>query len=273
MAGTHRVAIALLLAIGVASVPSIAQTPKAERKVGRFSHQHSNLPDELQFGDFGQFDKDEAEFVKALAKGEPHEKVAAARVLWEGHSRRQATYVLVFLAGSPPGGDGFRKLQRDVEACFQPQAVLRELKEGDYLWGCWLAFLRPHQDLVPALLAGIKDQPTMLVEAVLALGNSGDPRAKEPLVELLQGKANRPAMAAARALGYLGGAEAELIEALAHKNDEVKVNACGALARTGGKKAIPALEKLATEDRDTGFVNVKGTARYAIDSINKREKR
>src|SRR5262249_32739670 len=156
----------------------------------------------------------------------------AARELWAGHSRRQATNVLKYLAGPPPGGEGFRKLQREVEAALQPQAVLRELKEGDYLWGTWLAFLRPNEQLVPTLLGGLKDKPVrglllggkgkseFFPETILALGNSGDARALEPLVELLRSDDYQIAGDAAKALGYLGNAEVEpkLIEALAWDN-------------------------------------------------------
>ncbi len=277
---SFRMTVGVLLALGTIAGVSSAQpikpgpaTTKPERKLGRFTKPGMNLPVELRFGDSGFGSDIENEYQKALAEGEIHEKLTAARVLWEGHSRRQASNVLKFLAEPPPGGDDFRKLQRDVEASLQPQAILYELKEGDYLWGCWLAFLRPHKDLVSTLVAGLKDHPDMLTETALALGNSGDPKAKPPLVALLRGTDDQSAMIAARTLGYSGDAEAELIEALTKKNDEVKANACWALDRTGGAKALPALGKLAKDDRDTGYVALQRAAKTAIESIKKREKK
>jgi HEAT repeat protein len=280
MAISFRMTVGVMLILGTIAGLLSAQpakpgpaAAKPERKLGRFSKPGMNLPMELRFGDFGFSSDDENEYKKALAEGDTHEKLAAARVLWEGHSRRQASNVLKFLADPPPGGDDFRKLQRDVESSLQPKAVLHELKEGDYLWGCWLAFLRPHNDYVPALLTGLKDHPDMLAETALALGNSGDPRAKDPLVELLRSKDDEFASIAARALGYLGIAEAELIEALTRKNNWIKANACCALEQTGSSKAIPALEKLAKDDRPTGAVALQYAAQTAIESIKKREKK
>ena len=72
------------------------------------------------------------------------------------------------------------------------------MTEGDYLWGTWLAFLRPHEQVVPTLLAALKDKPDRTLpagrkgkseffsETMLALGNSGDARALKPLLELLK---------------------------------------------------------------------------------------
>ncbi|MDY3558544.1 HEAT repeat domain-containing protein [Gemmata sp. JC673] len=268
-----------------AQVPD-PKSPSGERERPRFSWQHLNPP-VLQFGCYGTSDAEEEALAKLLEKGEPHQQQAAARELWEGHSRRQAANVIKYLVGPAPGGEGFRKLQREVDAALKPQAVLRELKEGDYLWGTWLAFLRPHEELVPTLLAGLKDKPPrelagrekgkseFFAETMLALGNSGDARALGPLLELLKSDDYRIAGDAANALGYLGNGEAELrlIEALGGDNNWRQVQACGALAKFGTRKALPALEKLAKDDRYTGALNVKGAAENAIQRITKREKR
>ena len=114
----------------------------------------------------------------------------------------------------------------------------------------------------------------MLPESMLALGNSGDPRALEPLLELLKSKDYRTAGDAAQALGYLGGKDVEekLIEALKEDNGWRQVNACGALAKLGSRGALPALEKLANSDRYTGALNIKGMAKTAVERIKKREK-
>ena len=233
-----------------------------------------STPHQLQFSCARGLNRDETDLAERLAKGEPDERLVAARALWKGRSRLHATEVLKFLAG-PPDGAEFRAFRREVEAALQPPAVLLELQKGDYRWGSWLAFLRPHKDLVPALLAGLKDQPELIEETVLALGNSGDRRALDPLVKLLQSKDSVTAGFAARALGYLGDADAEphLIEALSSGHNWRQVNASVALAKFGSPKALPALEKLAKSDEYTGALAVKGCAADAVESITKREKR
>ena len=235
----------------------------------------SSLPDELQFSCALGLDTREEACVKALVEEDAADRLAGARALWLGHSRRYAAKVLMYLAEPPPGGEEYRAFQREVEASFEPEAILRELREGDYQWGAWLAFLRPHKEFVPTLLAGLKDRPKMLPETMLALGNSGDPRALKPLLDLLQSKDYRTAGDAALALGYLGNPEVEprLIEALGADNGWLQVKACGALAKLGTRRALSALEKMAKDDRYTGALNVKGMAQYAVASIKKREKR
>jgi len=243
-----------------------------EVQTGAFS---SSLPAELQFSCALGLDSREEACAKILVEGDSADRLAAARALWQGHSRRHAAKVLKYLADPPPGGEEYRAFQREIEASFQPEAILRELRKGDYQWGAWLAFLRPHKDVVPTLLAGLKDKPTRLPETMLALGNSGDLRALKPLLDLLKSKDYRTAGDAAGALGYLGNSEVEpkLIGALAADNGWLQVKACGALAKVGTRRALPALEKLAKDDRYTGALNVKGMAQYAVENIKKREKR
>ena len=169
----------------VATELSAADGPPRDVKPGAFSRSYLN-PWELQFSCVGTSDGEEERCAKQLADAEadPRDQLIAAKTLWRGRSRRYAADVLKFLAGPPPGGEPFRAFQREVDASVRAEAILRELREGDYLWGTWLAFLRPHKDFVPALLAGLKDKPKMLPETMLALGNSGDPRAIEPLMRL-----------------------------------------------------------------------------------------
>ena len=109
---------------------------------------------------------------------------------------------------------------------------------------------------------------------MLALGNSHDMRALQPLLELLESEDNRTAGDAANALGYLGFPEVEpkLIAALAPDNGWRQVNACGALAKLGTARALPALEKLANATSYSGALNVKGMAKYAAESIKNRKK-
>lgn len=268
---------------GTAQLPD-PKLPQAEKERPRFSQRYLNPP-KLQFSCAGISDPEGDKLAEVVTKGDPPQQLAAARELWRGHSRRQASHVLQYLAGPPPGGEGFRQLQREADAALKPQAVLRELKEGDYLWGTWLAFLRPHEELVPTLLAGLKDKPPRQIgargkgkseyfaETTLALGNSGDARALGPLLELLKGDDYRVAGDAANALGYLGSVESEasLIAALAADNGWRQVKACGALAKFGSREALPALEKLAKDNRPTGSLNVRGMAEHAIEQITKRE--
>jgi len=63
-----------------------------------------------------------------------------------------------------------------------------------------------------------------------------------------------------------------LIEALAADNSWRQVNASGALAKMGTRRAVPALEKLAKDDRYTGALAVREMAQDAVESIKKREK-
>lgn len=263
----------------ISCAPGSAGAAEPKRAVpdpdpGAFSQSYLNPP-ELQFSCSGLIERKEEQLAELLEKGDPAERLAAARALWKGRSRRKATGVLKYLAGSPPGGEGFRAFQREVDAALRPEAILRELQKGDYLWGTWLAFLRPHKDLVPALLKGLKDKPEERSETMLALGNSGDPRALEPLVELLKSKDSPTIGFAAQALGYLGAAEAEpkLIELLGAEGVWVQARACNTLGKLGSRKALPALEKLAKDDRFTGAIDVKGAAAEAIRAIEKREKR
>ncbi len=244
--------------------------PRKQPDIGEFAR-FGEDPDELRFSDAGSGNTDESAFAEQLTKGDSAEKLAAARALWRGHSRKYASEVLKYLAGPPPGGNDFRAFQRKVEAELRPEAVLRELKEGDYLWGTWLAFLRPHKDYIPLLLDGLKTKLERQPETVLALGNSGDARALEPLLRILKSGKYRESGDAARAIGYLGDpkAEPELIKALS-RDGWPQLNASLALAKFGSAKAIPALEKVANYKGYTGAINTRGVARHAIVRIERR---
>jgi hypothetical protein len=233
------------------------------------------VPTELQFSDFRALNGREEEKAKILQQVDHPGRLAAAQSLWDGHSRPNATEVLKYLAGPPQGGDEYRLFQKEVEAALQPRNVLKELQGGDYEWGAWLAFLRPHGDFTPTLLAALKDKPKLLPETILALGNSGDPRAKDPLLDLLKSKDYRTAGDAAQALGYLGDPDTEpaLIAALASDNGWRQVKVSGALAKMGTSKAIPALEKVANDERYTGALAIKSVAGDAIKAIQAREKK
>ena len=94
----------VLVSVSCAFVAGVveAQVPDPKIKQGkmetpRFSWQHLNPP-ELQFSCAGTSNAGEEKCAKLLEKGEPHQQLAAARELWEGHSRRQASNVLKYLA-------------------------------------------------------------------------------------------------------------------------------------------------------------------------------
>lgn len=253
-----------------AHVPTAGAMPD-DVEPGAFSRTYLNPP-ELQFSCTGTVSDDEERYRELLTSGAPANRLAAAKALWRGHSRRYAAEVLKYLSGPPPGGEAFRALQQEVNKSLLPDAIRRELKDGDYLWGTWLAFLRPHKDIVPALLAGLKDNPDYREEIILALGNSGDPRAFDPLLKLVLSRERVTAGFAAKALGYLGDAKAEsaLIEAIGSDDNWLQLNASGALADIGTPKALPHLEKLANTQGYTGALNVRRAARKAIVGIERR---
>src|SRR2546428_6705352 len=153
--------ITILLAIQL----PVTGSPPDDVALGAFSWLD---PPQLQFSCATTGSSDEQRYAERLADTEAElaDRLAAARALWRGRSRRHASDVLKFLAGPPPGGEAYRAFQREVETSIQPQAILRELREGDYLWGTWLPFLRPHKDLVGTLLAGLKDKPKWLPETM-----------------------------------------------------------------------------------------------------------
>jgi HEAT repeat protein len=182
--------------------------------------------------------------------------------------------VLQFVAGPPPGGAEYRSFQREVEATLTPNAIRKELKGGNYVWGSWLAFLRPHEDLVPVLLTAVSERPEELPETILALGNSGDPRALDTLLKLLKSDDYRTAGDAALALRYLADSKAEqpLVETL-KRPGWPQLQACLALGKLGTKAALPALEKIAADDSYMGALSVRDAARESIRSITQRSAR
>ncbi|MBE7467159.1 MAG: HEAT repeat domain-containing protein [Planctomycetes bacterium] len=236
---------------------------------------HLSVPSELRFSCVDFSFGEEEEYFRTLNEGDPHEQLEAARLLWSNHSRKYAVAVLKFVAGPPPGGEGYRAFAVEVEAALKPHAILHELKHGHYRWGAWLAFLRPHREFVPLLIANLKEKPEDLPETMLALGQSGDPAARQPLLQLLKSPEYRIAGDAAQALGYLGGpdVEAALIDALAAGNGWRTVQSCAALAKLGTPQALPALEKLAKSDKYTGALAIKRMAQVAVDRIRKRAMR
>ncbi len=233
-----------------------------------------SIPEELQFSCVRSINGNEDGWNELLQKGDPATRLVAAKVLWQNHSRTYAQAVQVFLAEATPKDQEFQVVDEYVEKSFTPKEIQRELLEGDYEWGAWLACLRPHKDLVPTLLEALTNKSDFYPETILALGKSGDKRALEPLLCFMKGDDYRTAGDAAEALGYLGlpEMEPELIDALSADNGWRQVNACSALAKIGTRRALPALERLAKDERYTGALNIRGAARTAVERIAKREK-
>ena len=238
-----------------------------------------NEAPELHFGCVGVHDANGAYYADRLADRAttPARRVAAARALWRGQSRRHAAAVLQFAAGPPPGGEAFRAFQRDIAAAITPSAVVREMQTGQFRWGAYLAFLRPHPKYVPVLLARLGAEPKgpldhVADEAVLALGNSGDARAAAPLVARLKSPDGVVAAAAATALGYLGRPETEpaLLAALADSGGFPQARVCQALGRAGTAKSLPALDKLAADPTPGNLVDRQGAAAHAAATIRRR---
>jgi WD40 repeat protein len=249
----------------------VAKPIPEEPEAGAFSHSHLNPP-ELQFSCAGTSDKNEEALRSLLEEGDDEQKLSAARALWRGRSRRYAERVVHFTAGTPPGGAAFRAFQKEVERTLQSDSILKELKEGDYLWGTWLAFLRPDKDFVPVLLNGLKTKKDLHHETILALGNSGDPRAFEPLIAILKTRDYQASGEAAQALGYLGDPKAEpaLLDALKDSVGWFQAHVCGALGLLGSKDALPPLNKVAEARGYTGAIDVRGAAMRAIVKIERR---
>jgi HEAT repeat protein len=265
----------LLLVVLVTSFAALAEEPAADGPAFGRDDFSDLVPQELQFSDGVTGDPSADRHAAVLATGDPADRLAAAEALWRGRSRPHAAAVVEYLTGAAAEREDHAELRREVADALRPESILRELKAGDYRWGAWLAFLRPHPSLVPALLAGLEDHARDLPATILALGKSRDPRALASLLELLGRKDYQTPGHAARALGYFGGPKVErpLIKALAADNGWRAVNACLALAKVGGPEAIPALEKLANDRRFWGALNVRGCARRAVEQITAREER
>ena len=250
--------------------------------VGRFV---ANKPTELNTSDASIGDGLASDLARRMRddKLPVADRADAARSLWYGQSRPDAAAVLQFVAGPPLGGDDFRALQRDVEAALKPAAVLEHINARSGLggrslsadWGYWLAYLRPQPEYVPVLLDVMKDKAGPSAGAILALGNSGDPRALPPLLELVKSGGGYDPCHAARALRYLGRPEAEPTLIAALTSDTMLLRACAALtlAQIGTTAALPALERNAADKRYTGAIAVQSSAEYAVGQIKARAKK
>lgn len=234
----------------------------------------ANVPASLRFSCAASSDGDEdaryAELTRQDARAE--QRLAAAIALWRGHSRPHASDVLHYLAEEPPGGAAHRAFVREVEAEFRPERLASALRDGDYAWAAWLAFLRPDAACVPDLLDGLARHPEHRVATLFALGNSGDERALDPLLAALGDADAAIAGAAACGLGFHGDASAEpaLIDALDRDSSWVRTHAARALGKIGGAAARGALERFVERDLSGGALSLREVAERALEDIRAR---
>ncbi len=211
-----------------------------------------------------------------LEDGKGATQLEAAKELWRGRCRPHAESVLKFLDNSKSQDPDFRDFRHEAEASLKPDAIRKELKEGKYEWGTWLAYLRPHESLVPVLLEELKNEQRQreLPETLIALGKSNDRRVVEPLIHLLLSGDHFDVWAAATAIGLLEievpELEDHLLESLRGQKGLAVATISRLLGKVGTKKSLPQLQEL-TAIKYQGAINIKGTAESAIEKILQRE--
>jgi hypothetical protein len=251
-----------------------------ERQFQSREHIFLRKPEELCFSCLRTWNDKEWHFGELLQSGSDDERCEAAWQLWHAHSRYYAADVLDYLPSAPLNWRVVL-LRLYVEHSLSSKSVLKELESGDYLWGVWLAGLRPAPEYVPLLLTALESKKEDDLQATIsALGKSHDERAFGPLLKILQSKSKESADQinagfAAQALGHLGRLEAEapLIAFIERGNGPFPVmHACDALAKIGSRNALPCLENLVETGRlDGGAINLGGCAQRAIQVIVARE--
>ena len=116
---------------------------------------------------------------------------------------------------------------------------------------------------VDLLIIALKDEhPRVRSRAAHALGRIGNVAAVEPLTVALKDTAPNVRINALHALGKFGEtAAAALISALADPVASVRRHAIAALEKTGSKRAIPQLEKMAKDEPEE---SVRQAAKQAL---------
>lgn len=130
------------------------------------------------------------------------------------------------------------------------------------------AFPQPARAPRELLEALTSPKRTLRVQAALALGETGDPTAVEPLVRAL-GDDRLVAGAAQRALETIGpAATAALVEALKDRNDQVRWHAARALAAIRDPRAIPAqIEALNDPNYGVRWLAAEGLAAEGPEAL------
>ncbi len=221
------------------------------------------------------FDDGEWEWGAVLRSGEPEAEAIAARRLWVGRSRIHAEAVLKRVVAHTDWSGEWQDTVSVVTLGVTPEAIGTLLDEKDPEWGVWLAQLRPHPSLVPALLkmAAIE----MRADLQLALAASKDPRVLPLfLKELASGDYKRTGYAA-KALGKLAmpRAEAPLLAAMDGAGVWAEANIALALGECGGETALSELRRrrAAIEGEYTGAIDLDGCLDRAIARLEERRKR
>jgi hypothetical protein len=236
---------------------------------------HLNEPDETHYGDAMGLDGEEECIADMLGCRHEDLRIAAARELWTRHSRRHAREVIAFAMKLAANSDAARQFKLLCDADLAPGRILVELRKPvgkDSAWWAWLAAMRPHPTLVPALIQMAQEKDA-LPEVVYALRQSKDPRSLPTLLTLLTKCDDETVRCiAADAIGEMGtsAVEPQLVEALHREDRLTRALVCRALAKVGTARSLPELRKLADDTGYQGTVDVTGAASRAIKAIEGR---
>lgn len=236
-----------------------------------FDGRFGTLPSELQFSCAVQYSAAETTWFGFLKNGSDPIKAIAARVLWTQHSRRHASDVMNAIAVADKGEVPWAQVHEIVESDLREQHIEYELVSGDRKWGSWLAGLRPDPALVPILLELHEEKPT--ADLTYALGASQDSRVLARLISELQLGDYMRTGYAAKALGLWGdrSSEPNLIAALSSNKGWARAHICGALGSIGTIRSLAELGRIANDPVYTGAINVRRSARDAIEKIVARQ--
>lgn len=232
----------------------------------------SLVPRELEFGCGGCGYGDEVFLAEKLETGSRDEQWRAARALWRSHSRRRTAKVLEMIADCECPTPEYAEFRRECDEDLEPTSILTELRTGDYKWGTWLATLRPNPALVPELLIGLQSKPDDLHATMLALGHSRDPRALQPLLQILQQPDEVNAGFAASALGHLGMREAEVpILKLLPQSNESRGRLVIALGEIGTRQSLPVFEEITASPSYAEIPRLQVIIQRIIERIKARD--
>ncbi len=166
--------------------------------------------------------------------------------------------------GTSPWVESGRSLYEDAVKNFENEPYFKYLGEI-------IATKFGVSDEVSVLISALKDRDSgTRCKAAAALeekrlGEIGDTRAVEPLIQVLKDKDKDVRLTAARVLGGIGDARAvePLIQALTDEERVVRMNAATALGRIGDKRAIEPL----TDALEDEWSFAQKAAREALEKI------
>jgi len=123
---------------------------------------------------------------------------------------------------------------------------------------------------LPALRAATRDPDEEVREAAAeALGRLADKTSGPALVALLRDSEKKVRQEAVKALGLIGDPDRvnDLLPMLGDRSSDIREEAAESLGRIGSALALPALRRLAAEDRDD---DVRRVAAFAAQRIEER---